>query len=146
MNLTQWFENGWLEKEPTSSSEIRNLLSIVDRDLNDATGNISADWQFGIAYNAALRLCTILIRAEGYRPGRNLQHFRTLMALPLILGTAHQKDADYLETCRKIRNQVEYDYAGGATYQHAEELLSFASELRSIVLTWLAQHHPELAP
>jgi len=142
----QWRNNGWLEEEPTSSQEIRNLLSIVDRDLKDATGSVSPDWQFGIAYNAALKLCTILLRAEGYRPGRYLQHFRTLMALPLILGDSRKQDAEYLETCRKIRNQVEYDFAGGATEQHASELLSFASELRRTVLSWLEQHHPDLLP
>jgi hypothetical protein len=36
------------------------LLAIVTRDLADASGDISADWQRGIAYKAALKLCTIL--------------------------------------------------------------------------------------
>lgn len=31
----------------------------------DAAGSISADWRFGIAYNAALKLCTILLYASG---------------------------------------------------------------------------------
>ena len=122
------------------------MLSIVERDLVDATGEISADWQFGIAYNAALKLCSVLLRAEGYRPARNLQHYRTIMALSLILGDERKKDADYLETCRKVRNTVEYDYAGGATRQDAAELLAFTKEFRETVLTWLKEHHPDLAP
>lgn len=35
--------------------EITDLLRIIDRDLRDAGGDISADWRFGIAYNAALK-------------------------------------------------------------------------------------------
>jgi len=47
-------------------------LRIIDRNLQYTTGNISADWLFGIAYNAALKLCTILLYAEAYRPVRGL--------------------------------------------------------------------------
>jgi hypothetical protein len=36
----------------------------------------SLDIRFGIAYNAALKLCTILLYTEGYRPEKTLQHFR----------------------------------------------------------------------
>jgi hypothetical protein len=47
------------------------LLSIVERDLLDAQGPISADRRFGITYNAALKLCTILMYASGFRPECN---------------------------------------------------------------------------
>lgn len=144
MTLNQWESNGWLKPEATSSGEIANLLAIVDRDLQDATGPISSDWQFGIAYNAALKLCTILLRSEGYRPAHGLQHYRTLMALPLILGEGKKADANYLDTCRKKRNIVEYDYIGGASEKDARELLGFSVALRKEVLVWLQQHHPDL--
>ncbi len=59
MTLKQWLADGWLREHRTSAEEIGNLLSIVDRDLKDATeGTVSQDWRFGIAYNAALKLCT----------------------------------------------------------------------------------------
>ncbi len=86
MTLKQWQTNGWLKSEPTSRDEIANMLAMVDRDLKDAAGSISPDWRFGIAYNAALKLCTILVRAEGYRPAHGLQHYRAIMAMPLVLG------------------------------------------------------------
>src|SRR5512136_1699147 len=115
MTLNQWADNGWIESHVTSPEEIANLLAIVDRDLADAGKEISADWRFGIAYNAALKLCTILLYAEGYRPEKTLQHFRTIQALPLILGSHHEEDAKYLDTCRNKRNVVEYDSVGGVT-------------------------------
>ena len=56
MTLTQWEKNGWIRPHQTSPQEIAGLLSIVERDLLDAQGRISADWQFGITYNAALNV------------------------------------------------------------------------------------------
>ena len=144
MSLKQWADNGWLKPHQTSWREIRNLLGIVDRDLLTAEHDISADWRFGIAYNAALKLCTILLHAEGYRPSRELQHYRTLAALPEILGDIKKADAEYLDDCRKKRNIVEYDYAGGASESDADELIGFVRQFREEVITWLKKRHPEL--
>jgi len=120
------------------------LLEIVDRDLRDAQQRgVSADWRFGIAYNAALKLCTILIYTEGYRPEKTLAHYRTLQALPLILGPEREDDAGYLDSCRAKRNAVEYDYVGGATNADADELITFTIELRKNVLGWMKKTHPE---
>lgn len=144
MTLKQWQANGWLKIEPTSRDEIANMLAMVDRDLKDATGSISPDWRFGIAYNAALKLCTILVRAEGYRPSHGLQHYRAIMAMPLVLGQSKQDDAKYLDSCRTKRNKVEYDYVGGASNADADELIGCATELKAEVLKWLKDNHPEL--
>jgi len=59
MTLQKWIEYGWLRSHKSSQKEISGLFKIIDRDLQDAAGNISADWRFGIAYNAALKLCTL---------------------------------------------------------------------------------------
>ena len=144
MTLKQWESNGWLKAEHTSQNEIANLVAITERDLKDATASISPDWQFGIAYNAALKLCTILLRAEGYRPAHGLQHYRTVMAMPLILGKSRKADAEYLDSCRNKRNTVEYGYVGGASEDDAEELLDFTRELKREVLEWLKRKHPDL--
>ena len=123
MSLAQWHENGWLRPHKTNRQQIADLLAIVERDLADAcTARLSSDWQFGIAYNAALKLCTILLYAEGYRPDRALAHYRTLQALPLILGDGRKDDATYLDSCRAKRNTVEYDVAGRTGYEEATEI------------------------
>jgi uncharacterized protein (UPF0332 family) len=145
MSLADWVKNGWLRSHKTSKEEIRNLLEIVERDLKDATTKgISDDWKFGIAYNAALKLCTILLHSSGFRPEKNLAHFRTLQALPLILGNKHNENADYLDTCRKKRNETEYDFAGNVSEDEVEELLNFCLELKTEVLTWLKKNKREL--
>ena len=65
MTLQQWADNGWLRPHKTSSKEVENLINIVEGDLTDAEEGISYDWRFGIAYNAALKLCTILFHVSG---------------------------------------------------------------------------------
>lgn len=145
MSLNQWLDNGWLRKHTSDKQEITNLFQIVDRDLNDAAEkNISRDWRFGIAYNAALKLCTILLYAEGYRTERTLQHYRTIFAMPEILGKDTKDDALYLDTCRKKRNIVEYDQIGIISDTEAEELLRFARILRDKVIVWLKENHSQL--
>ena len=144
MTLKQWETNGWLKAEPTSNEEIANLVAMVDRDLKDASGAISPDWRFGIAYNAALKLCTILLRAEGYRPSHGLQHYRAIMALPLVLGENRRDDANYLDTCRTKRHTVEYDYVGGASNADADELIKFTAGLKNDVLKWVKEKHSNL--
>lgn len=145
MSLRKWVEHGWLRNHVPSKQETADLLGIVKRDLTDAkSGCISTDWQFGIAYNAALKLCTILLGAEGYRASQGLQHYRTIQALPLILGASRKADAHYLDTCRVKRNTVEYDRIGTTTDSEAKELITFVEELQQDVLKWLGDRHPEL--
>lgn len=145
MSLENWAKNGWLRPHQTNRQQIADLLAIVERDLTDARNTtVSADWQFGIAYNAALKLCTILLYASGYRPEKNLAHYRTLQALPLILGADRDDDADYLDACRAKRNTAEYDVAGTVSQSEADELRDFASSLRRAVIQWLRSNHPSL--
>jgi hypothetical protein len=146
MSLQEWAADGWLRSHQSTRQEIAGLLSIVDRDLADAEAGISNDWRFGIAYNAALKLCTILLLASGYRAERTMSHYRTIAAMPLILGEGRKDDAAYLDACRVKRNIVEYDMAGATTESDASELVKFSRELREEVLHWLREHHPELAP
>lgn len=137
MSLDEWVQNGWLRKHKTSEEEINNLFEIVERDLKDAMSEgLSDDWKFGIAYNAALKLCTILLHGSGYRPEKNLAHYRTLHSLPFVLGDKHKENADYLDTCRKKRNETEYDFAGNISEEEVQELLQFCEELRDEVRAW----------
>ncbi len=141
MTLKQW-EN---KPHKTSRQEIANLFAVVRCDLDDAqVGGISPDWRFGIAYNAALKLCTILLYAEGYRPAQNLAHYRAIQAMPLILGVKHKSEADYLDACRVKRNTVEYDYAGGATDADADELIEFVKSLEVFVLNRIRSRSADL--
>lgn len=144
MSLENWLKNGWLKPHKTNKQEISNLLNIVKRDLKDAQQHeVSTDWQFGIAYNGALKLCTILLYIEGYKPENTNAHYRTIQALPLILGSNKTDDATYLETCRVKRNIVEYDYAGGTSKTEAYELIEFVKEFHKEVKGWIKENYPK---
>ena len=138
MSLENYKKNGWIRPHTTSRQEIQDLLSIVTRDLQDAEVNeISADWRFGIAYNGALKLCTILLYTQGYRSGSGSHHMRTIATLPHIGNLRTQADADYLNTCRRKRNIIEYDYTGGVTDKDADELRAFTRVLLEDLIHWL---------
>jgi hypothetical protein len=69
MTLKQWAVNGWLRDYRSSAEEIGNLLAIVERDLKDAAeGVISADWRFGIAYNAVSSSVPFFFTLKVIRP------------------------------------------------------------------------------
>ena len=143
--MKRWHENGWLRRYQAGSQEIADMFQIAERDLKDAgERRISNDWRFGIAYNAVLKLCAALLHAEGYRPERTLQHYRTIQAMPLILGSDRKEDAQYLDTCRSKRNIVEYDQVGAVTDADADELIDFAEEFKIDVIIWFQKNHPEL--
>ena len=92
MSIDNFLKNGILVKQDSSMYEISDLIKIVERDLEDSgQTEISSDWQFGIAYNAALKLANILVRASGYRVKGQGHHMNTIAMIPLILGS-HKKD------------------------------------------------------
>ena len=144
MTLQHWASTGWLRPPETRPTEIRDLHALARRHLADVTAPLPPAVQLGYAYHAALKLCTVLLYASGYRPEKTLQHYRALQALPLILGPERKTDAEYLDACRIKRNTVEYDYAGAATRKDAQELIEFCKELREAVIAWLEREHIEL--
>jgi hypothetical protein len=139
MSIDNLIKSGVLIKQESSKDEIADLLKIVERDLEDsAQTEISDDWQFGIAYNAALKLANILVRASGYRVKGQGQHMNTIAMIPFILGEHKNEDRDYLDACRRKRNIVEYDCVGGATSEDVKELREFVKEFQKEVLVWLS--------
>jgi len=72
VSFADWVKNGWLVAHRSSKQEIANLLGIVARDLKDSQAkDVSDDWRFAIAYNAALQAATAALAAVGIaRPAR----------------------------------------------------------------------------
>jgi hypothetical protein len=95
---TTAFKNGWLVAHKSSKQEITNLLGIVARDLKDSQAkDVSDDWRFAIAYNAALQAATAALAASGYRAGRDSHHYRVIQSLELTAGKGlHQRSDDGL--------------------------------------------------
>ena len=67
MSLEQWQRNGWLQPSDPTLPEIAQLVRVVDREISDAgASGLSSDGRFMHAYDAALVLCKVALRAEGY--------------------------------------------------------------------------------
>ncbi len=145
MNLNDWLNNGWLKPHQTSKEEIRNLIKIIERDLSDAKiTDISNDWRFAIAYNAALQICTIALYCSGYKVSRSQsEHYRTILSLSLTLGEEYTAIRDYLNACRAKRNVSDYDMIGTISNTEVKELLEVASRLFDQIKIWIAGNCPD---
>lgn len=139
MSLQTWLAEGRLRPHAGSEQETADLLRVVERDLADAgILALSSDRRFTTAYNAALQLATIVLRASGYRTAGVGHHWITFQTLPELMSADLQVRADYFDACRRKRNIADYDAAGEISDAETEELLAEVLEFRGDVQEWLA--------
>ena len=145
MSLEKWVEYGWLRREPTSPDEIRSLLGIVDRSLADAKVEaVSTDLRFIAAFNAALCIATMALRATGYRTVTQAgHHVKTIESLELTLKS-NAKIVQKFKTLNNKRNKSVYDVVGAVSDQDLVAIVSLANELKDGAIAWLREIHPEL--
>lgn len=138
MSLEKWVEHGWLRREPTSPSEIKNLLGIVERSLADSKVEaVSTDLRFIAAFNAALSVATTAFRASGHRTATQAgHHVKTIESLELTT-TADPSLIQRFKTFNNKRNKSVYDVAGAVTGQELEAMTKLAIELKDSTLAWL---------
>jgi hypothetical protein len=144
LSFADWVNNGWLVAHKSSRQEISNLLGIVARDLKDSQAkDVSDDWRFAIAYNAALQGATAALAAAGYRASRESHHYRVIQSLELTVG----KDAKFIrafDAFRKKRNVSSYDIGGGISNREVVEMIAIAKALQENVQEWIRAYHGEL--
>ncbi len=127
----------------SSPQEISDLLKAADKDLSDCqVSGLSSDWRLNIAYNAALRMATAALAAEGCRSVRDSHHYRTIQSLALTFGADGVVIAQ-LDQFRKKRNVGIYEMADAVSDLEADEMVSLAVKLRGEVEEWLRTNHPE---
>ena len=148
MSLEQWLRNGWLQRDDATVAEIQRLLQVVDRDLADAqAAGLSTDGRFQHAYDAALQLCMIALRAAGYRVRKGQGHHKYgIDSLRHTLGEQWSETADHIERCSRLRGQAVYERIGVVAEEDAQDLVDTARQLRMDVVDWLKTHHAELVP
>ncbi len=145
MTLENWLSSGWLKYEPSSIEEITGLFDLANRHLKDSSVDlISSDARLQLAYNAALVLCSIPLRASGYRvPSTPGHHEKTINSLRLTLDPK-QKLIDTLNSFRKKRSRVTYDSVGTTSEGEVDEIYDIAVALRDNVRKWLKKNHSDL--
>lgn len=116
------------------------------RNLDDAAiKELSDDNRFAIAYQAALLAAKMTLACAGYRVKGQGAHQTTFMGLKLAMGPKIHRTADYLDRCRRKRNDVAYDSEGVVSASDAAALLKQAKALNKDVEAWIARHYPALA-
>ena len=145
MSLEKWVEYGWLRREPTSPSEIKDLLGIVDRSLADSKVEaISTDLRFIAAFNSALCAATTALRASGHRTVTQAgHHVKTVESLELTVK-ANLKLVQRFKTFNNKRNKSVYDVTRAVSDQELEAMVKLAIELKEVTVAWLQKFHPEL--
>jgi uncharacterized protein (UPF0332 family) len=86
-----------------------------------------------------------VIACSGYRVVGAGHHLTTFEALELAMGPSASALVAYFDTCRRKRNQVDYDCANAATETEAEDLLQRAEEFRDLVEQWIRKHYSQYA-
>ena len=115
------------------------------RDLRDSeSSDVSPDWRFNIAYNAALQAAKAALAAAGYRVARGGDgHARSLDSLALTVGL-EARAVRRLNACRKRRNAAEYDHAGITSDAEVDEMRVLAESVHDVVVRWLRTTYPHL--
>ena len=99
------------------------------------------------AYDAALQLCMIALRASGYRVRKGQSHHKYgIDSLRHTLGNQWAEMSDHIERCSRLRGQAMYDRIGVVSEADARGLIDAASRLRTDVIDWLTSRHPDLLP
>ncbi len=148
MTWKQQLQDGNVQQHTPTKREVADLRGVVDRNLADAAlSRLSADNRLGIAYEAVLVACKIVVHASGYRVRSGIPgaHAKTLECAEIALGTSASTVIDYFDAIRRKRNRLSYDVAGTVSDSEAAEALKSAKGFQTTVEAWLQKHHPSLA-
>ncbi len=145
MTWTELLNRKCVIADPTSKSEIDNLRSIVSRSLANVTvAGLSTDIRFILAYDATRTLSLMIVRAEGYRPRSVGGHYNTFIALEAA-DPAFAMLSSYFNNCRMLRNQSEYDFAGGVSNSDVDQRLQAVKQFAMDAEAWITGRYPHLA-
>ncbi len=133
MNLSDWLQAGWLRRHEVKPDEIGKLVRHAAADLDQSTQpNISNEWRFVMAYNAALSAARAALLAHGYRPPRESQHVRVIESLRHTVGAELQLVRQF-NHLRKKRHAITYDAHIDLTDFEMQAMMTIARTLYDMV-------------
>lgn len=144
MSLETFSHNRWIRAHDTSPDEIRRLLAIAARDIQQSqVAGLGPEWRFDISYNSALQSATAALAAAGHRAERQNKHLRTIECLAYTVGLP-RADVDFLDACRRKRHRAVYEQVDAISDREADELIAFAIRLKQRVEDWILHTSPAL--
>ena len=147
MTLENWASNRWLEKLASDREEIERLLANADGHIDDyqkaVVGEMSADAQLSLAYDAIRASETAALRATGYRVVRGGgEHYRAIEALEFSIDP-ERKLIPRLDALRRKRNTGAYDDYGLVAQGEADLAGELAAQVRKEVGDWIRRNHAD---
>jgi uncharacterized protein (UPF0332 family) len=135
MAIDDLLRSGRIRRERISPAEVREALTLADRDLRVARKLIGEDldWGFTVAYSAVLQAARAFMFAKGYRPATAEGHKNTFAFLAAALGPEQEDLVGYFDRMRNKRNQAVYGMAGRIAETEARNLLAKATEFVRLV-------------
>ena len=135
MAIDDLLRSGRIRRERISPAEVREALTLADRDLRVARKLIGEDldWGFTVAYSAVLQAGRAFMFAKGYRPATAEGHKNTFAFLAAALGPEQEDLVSYFDRMRNKRNQAVYGMAGRIAETEARNLLAKATEFVRLV-------------
>ena len=126
--------SGSARRQRTSPEEIRSLLGLVDRDLEQANAQgLYPDGRYGFIYNAALQLANVILRLNDLRVGSPGRHQETFREVEKFVPASLVPLVTHFEHARRKRNVLMYDRAGAVSEGEAKDLREATIEFE----TWV---------
>jgi len=135
-----------LKSQMTSAQEIGYPVDIAHRNLKSAQEVSDSMVAFTIAYNAAVALSTVVLRACGYRTIGEGHHETLFESLKYLFPKDGETYAALFSQCRRMRNKATYVEPIIVTATQVEKLIKAIREFEAAVLALLKKVHPQFVP
>lgn len=86
----------------------------------------------------------MIIACAGYRVASGGHHQTSFAAMELAIGETAAQYAAYFDTCRRKRNQLDYDVAEIISDTEAKEIIRHVVDFRDLIEAWIKRNHPAL--
>ena len=135
MTFESLLKQGKIKPIESSQEEIKEILSLADRDIKMAEFVMTQDWDwaFSIAYNAGLQASRAYMYWKGYRASSQHGHKNTFEFMRRALGKEYKNIVDFLDRMRPKRNRAIYDISGTITETEVKELVKKSKKFVRII-------------
>ena len=147
MTLEQWVQNNLddLNSEKPDPPAICELISVAEREIQDAKSVSSSEGKLTHAYIACLSIGRAALAVCGYRirSGAKSHHYKGVASLEYTVGLSSEEVSE-IQNYRQARHQSIYDFASVVSEKKADSALVTAESLLAKYQEWMKANHPEI--
>jgi hypothetical protein len=137
------FEENYFKAMKFSNEMLEKYCNSADRDIEIARTSDIPEVKFQFAYNALIKLGTVLIAGNGYKVSSRIgHHIKIIEKASEILG--NKEILIYGNQMRKTRNTELYDGGIFITKKQAEEYANFVIDIYNDVRLFLKRKRGKL--